>query len=382
MAYRVSEFGMELMEDVKRFCQMEIQKQAIGWDKGMPGAEEARCSMAEMGFHMMTLSEPYGGLELNGVDTAALLEEIARADAGMAVSLAGNNLAVRAVLAGGTEAQKEKMGVLLGEGGMGAFCLTESQAGSDVSGLKTKAIPTEDGGYLLTGTKQFITNGSVAAFYVVAAIIDGDEKPSLFFIEAGTSGLEAHKGEEKLGIHSCDTCEVDLNQCKVDGEALLGGTASRGAGMKSILAALNEGRLLMSAMATGVAQRAMEEAIAYSKERRQFGKPIAEHQAIRFRIADMKIKIEAARQLITYGLEKMNEGKDFAEEAAMAKAFAADTVIQVTSSAMDVFGGYGFSREYPMEKLLRDARVFQIIEGTAEMQRSLIADKILGKERR
>ena len=376
MAYLITETGAELLQDVKRFCELEVYKQSTQWDREGHASEHILQMMREMGYYSLTIPEAYGGLGLEAVDIAAVLEEIAKADAGLAVSIAGSNLALRAVLAGGTEEQKEEIGGRIAEGQIGAFCLTEAEAGSDALNTKTRAVQLADGSWELTGTKQFITNGSTADFYVVAAVIEGETKPQLFLVDEGTAGLTFGQPEEKLGIRSCDTCEVQLNGCRVSADALVGG------GAKSVLAALNEGRALMAAMAVGTAQRAMEEAIKYGKERKQFGKAITENQAIQFRLADMQIKIEAARQLTAHALQKMDAGMDFSAEAAMAKAFAADTAIEVTGSAMDVFGGYGFMTHFPAEKLLRDARVFQIIEGTGEMQRSVVAAHLLKEGRR
>ena len=376
MAYLITETGAELLQDVKRFCELEVYKQSVQWDREGHASEHILQMMREMGYYSLTIPEAYGGLGLEAVDIAAVLEEIAKADAGLAVSIAGSNLALRAVLAGGTEEQKEEICGRIAEGQIGAFCLTEAEAGSDALNTKTRAVQLADGSWELTGTKQFITNGSTADFYVVTAVIEGETKPQLFLVDAGTAGLTFGMPDEKLGIRSCDTCEVQLNGCRVSADALVGG------GAKSILAALNEGRVLMAAMAVGTAQRAMEEAMKYGKERKQFGTAITENQAIQFRLADMQIKIEAARQLTAHALQKMDAGMDFSAEAAMAKAFAADTAIEVTGSAMDVFGGYGFMTHFPAEKLLRDARVFQIIEGTGEMQRSVVAAHLLKEGRR
>ena len=379
MAYRISEIGAEILEDVNNFCNRHVIKESSIWDREGKAPESVRNQILELGYQTLTIPEEYGGLGISSIDAAAVMEKIAETDAGLAVMLAGNNLALRTVLAGGTDEQKERICEIIGGGGLGAFCLTESQAGSDVSGMAAKAVKQDDGSYILNGTKLFITNGSTADVYCVAAIIEGQEKTSVFIIEKDNPGLKSGPEEDKLGIRSCDTCQVILENCIVGEDDILGGAAGEGKGMKALLAALNEGRLWVSAMATGVAQRAMDEAISYGKERYQFGSPVTDNQAIRFKLADMKIKIEAARQLTAYGLTVMDEGRSFAEEAAMAKAFAADTAIEVTGAAMEIFGGYGYSKEYPVEKLLRDARIFQIIEGTGEMQRNVIANALLGK---
>ncbi len=379
MAYLISEMGAQLLADVENFCKREVLPNCAAWDRDGVVPEETIHLMAEMGYQTLIMPEELGGLGLASVDIAAILEKVAYADAGFAVTLAGNNLALRAVLSRGTALQKVRVCDMLLNGGLGAFCLTESQAGSDASAVATEAVKQENGDYILNGTKLFITNGSIADFYCVAAKIKGQEKLSVFLIEKGTPGLSSGVHEHKLGIRSSDTCQVILDNCRVSSDALLGG--AEGKGMSALLAALNEGRLWVAAMALGVAQRALDEAISYGKERYQFGKPVTDQQAIRFKLAKMQTRIEAARQLIAYGLQMMDRGDDFAKEAAMAKAFAAEVAVEVTGEAMDIFGGYGFIQEYPIEKLLRDARVFPIIEGTAEMQNQLIAAVLLGKER-
>ena len=382
MAYLISETGEELLYDVKRFCQLEVCGKNKAWEaegKVPAAVKETFCSM---GYQMLTIPEECGGLGLSSVDTAAILEELAGAEASLAVTLAGSNLALRAVLAGGTEAQIEKVCGILAEGGLGAFCLTEAEAGSDALSMKTCAVKNEDGSWTINGTKQFITNGAGADFYVVAAISGETGRPALFLAEVGTDGIAPGPQEDKLGIRCCDTCEVNFNNCRLEAGSMLGGDeASPDHGTKAILAALNEGRALMAAMATGVAQKALDQAVEYGKERKQFSRAITDNQAVRFRLADLQTKIEAARQLTSYALQRMDGGFDFSREAAMAKAFAADVAVETTGSAMEIFGGCGYMTCYPAEKLLRDARVFQIIEGTREMQQTLIADALLGKER-
>lgn len=401
MAYLITETGAELLHDVRRFCELEVYKQSVRWDREGRASATVLEMVRQLGYYTLTIPEQLGGLGLGSVDVAAVLEEIAKADAGLAVSIAGSNLALRTVLAGGTQEQKEQICSRIAEGEIGAFCLTETDAGSDVMNMKMRASHMADQTWMLTGTKQFITNGSTADFYVVAAVSDETGTPSLFLVDAGTEGLNPGAPEEKLGIRSCDTCSVDLNYCKIPEANLIGGPEAEhnpNHGMKAILAALNEGRALMAAMAVGVAQRAMEEAIKYGKERVQFRRPVTDNQAIQFKLADMQIKIEAARQLTAHAVQVLDNERNpkqqtmasmaympqlenAAAAAAMAKAFAADTAIEVTGGAMEIFGGYGYMTHFPAEKLLRDARVFQIIEGTGEMQRTLIASQLLKEER-
>lgn len=437
MAYLISEMGEELLEDVRRFCGQIVRLRCREADREEKHPADVWQQAKELGYHTLTVPEAYGGLGLSNLDAAAILEEIAMADAGLATSLSASNLALAAVFLAGSEVQKEQAAELVLEGGLGAFCLTEDRAGSDVAAVETTAVRQPDGSYVLNGRKRFITNGSTAAFYCVLARMDdsgsqdggagcngsagrtfeeenggGAERNdvkerrgglTLFLVWAGTEGLGAGPQEDKLGLRTCDTCEVLFEQCRIPAEAVLG---SVGQGQRLALAALNEGRAWMGCLAVGVAQQALQEAAVYSMERQQFGRPIIENQALAFRLADMDMQIESARQMVVHALTKMERaarksaasasegtcgaagnspnrekacitGKagsmDFAREAAMAKCLGADAAVAAANLAMDVLGGYGFSRDYPVEKLLRDARAFQVMEGTGEVQRMCIA---------
>ena len=397
-----SQAALELLEDTKKVCSRYVDADSAAWDRGEKDPSEARKKMQELGYPMLTVPEEYGGPGISFLDVGLVLERIAYADAGLAVSLAGNALAVKAVMSAGSEAQKKEIAEILANGGIGAFCLTESQAGSEAFNILTKAVPEESGdGYVMNGTKLFVTNGGVADFYCVVAMDGESELPSLFLIKKGTEGLQIGPEEEKLGIRSCSTCSVSFENCHVDADALV--EKEEGIdGAKAILEALNDGRLWISAIATGVALRAMDESIAYAKERIQFGKPIAEQQAIRMKLAEMKVRIEAAQSLTGVGLQMMQETMEreksaagdsaeekvddrimavvtstYAEMAATAKAFAAEVAVEVTNKAVEIFGGYGYMNAYPVEKLLRDARVFSVLEGSREMMKIVIANALL-----
>ena len=394
MAYFVSQEGQELLEDAAKFCSQYVDAVSAEWDRGERHPTPAVAKMQELGYPMLTLPEELGGLGVTPVDVAAVLERIAYSDAGLAVSLAGNALAVKAVMVAGNQAQKEKVAKILADGGIGAFCLTESSAGSDAFNIETKALPTEaDDGYVLNGTKLFVTNGSIADFYCVVALEGESELPSLFLVEKGTEGFKIGPEEEKMGLRSCSTCSIILENCRVGKDALMDRTDHKTTdadnadnrqdmtGTQAVMGALIEGRLWISAVAIGVAQRALDEAAAHAKERIQFGKALADHQAVRMKLADMKIQIEAARCLTEKGLNLMERGECYDEISSAAKAFAAEAVVNITNRAMDIFGGYGYTKAYPIEKLMRDARAFPVLEGTTEVQKMMLVNYLLQKNK-
>ena len=376
MGYLISEESMELVEAVRDFCENEVKEQSKEYDRTGEWPAEIYEKAKEMQLHMLEIPEEYGGLGLDKLTCAALYEEMARADAGFALTFAVSNIDLTPVMKFGTEEQKKRFCDIILGGQFGAFAITEPQAGSDAANGKTTA--RKDGDYyVLNGRKTFITNGGVAGVYLVTAMTDrskGLKGMSAFIVEAGTPGLSTGHHEDKMGIRGSNTCDVVFDECRIPASALLG---KEGEGFKIAMLTLDVSRTFVGCMAVGIAQRAMEEAIKYGKERHQFGRPVTENQAIQFKLADMQIKIEAARQLAAHALQKMDAGLEFHAEAAMAKAFAADTAIEVTGSAMEVFGGCGFMTHFPAEKLLRDARVFQIIEGTGEMQRMVVASHLL-----
>ena len=394
MAYFVSQEGQELLEDAAKFCSQYVDAVSAEWDRGERHPTPAVAKMQELGYPMLTLPEELGGLGVTPVDVAAVLERIAYSDAGLAVSLAGNALAVKAVMVAGNQAQKGKVAKILADGGIGAFCLTESSAGSDAFNIETKALPTEaDDGYVLNGTKLFVTNGSIADFYCVVALEGESELPSLFLVEKGTEGFKIGPEEEKMGLRSCSTCSIILENCRVGKDALMDRTDHKTTdadnadnrqdmtGTQAVMGALIEGRLWISAVAIGVAQRALDETAAHAKERIQFGKALADHQAVRMKLADMKIQIEAARCLTEKGLNLMERGECYDEISSAAKAFAAEAVVDLTNRAMDIFGGYGYTKAYPIEKLMRDARAFPVLEGTTEVQKMMLVNYLLQKNK-
>ncbi|MCH4071623.1 acyl-CoA dehydrogenase family protein [Pseudoramibacter sp.] len=388
MAYLISDEAKDLLNDVHDFCEREVVEQAKDYDKSGEFPTEMYDKAKEMGLNILEVPTEYGGMErsnpdetegLTRVDIAALFEEMARADAGFATTISASGLGTKPVLIAGNDDQKKRVCDILCNGGFGAFALTEPGAGSDPAAGKTTAEKVGDE-YVLNGTKCFITNGGIADFYCVTAMTDKSKGThhgmSIFLVEKGTPGLSAGKEEDKMGIRLSNTAEVILEDVHVPKENLLG---KEGEGFKIAMETLDQARAWMGVVSVGLAQRAMDEAIKYCKERQQFGRPVLKFQAMQFKIADMAIKIEAARQMNAYALTLMDQGKRYTREAAIAKCFASDTAMEVTTEAVQMFGGYGYIRDYPVEKLMRDAKIFQIFEGTNEIQRIVTANNTIGR---
>ena len=378
MGYILNDEGKDLLATVKEFCENEVKEQSKEYDVSGEWPKEIYDKAMEMGLGSLEVPEEYGGIGLDKITAAALYEEMAKADAGFFTTIAASNLGYKPVLIAGTEEQKQYASDVLLEGGYGAFCLTEPMGGSDPSSCKTTAVKDGDE-YVLNGRKCFITNGAIAGFYVVTAATDktlGNKGISAFLIPAGTPGLSAGNEENKMGIRTSNTCDVVFEDCRIPAKNLIG---EEGRGFSIAMKTLDQARTWMGCVAAGIAQRGMEEAIAYGKERIQFGKPIIKNQAIQFKIADMAIKIETARQMVAHSLTLMDMGLPHTKESAIAKCYASDIAMEVASEAIQIFGGYGYSREYPVEKLLRDAKIFQIFEGTNEIQRIVIANNTIGR---
>lgn len=376
MAYLISELGMELLEDIRRFCDQEVKAQCRTYDVSGEWPREIYEKAFELGCQTMDIPQAYGGLGLDTIDAAALLEQMAMADAGFAVTLAASNLGLKPVMLAGSEALKQSACDLVTAGGLGAFCLTEPQAGSDAGAVATRAVRDGDD-YILDGRKSFITNGSVAAFYCVAAMTApemGTRGMTMFFVTADNPGVTAENHEDKMGIRTSDTCDVVFENCRISAAARIG---AEGQGFAIAMETLDQARAWMGCIAVGIAKRAMDEAVTYGKTRIQFGKPILKNQALRFKIADMAMKIETARQMTAHALTLIQMGRPCGAEAAMAKCYASDIAMETASEAIQIFGGYGYSRDYPVEKLLRDAKIFQIFEGTNEIQRIVISNAVI-----
>ena len=378
MAYLINPEDLELVESAREFCENEIKEQCKEFDVSGEWPEELYAAAAELGYTSLEVPEEYGGPGLEHLTVAAIMEEFGKADAGFATTIAASNLALTPVLLAGSEEQKQQCCDQILEGRFGAFCLTEPMAGSDVTNTKTTAVRDGDD-FILNGRKCFITNGSVASFYVVTAMTDpskGIKGMTAFLVFEGTPGLSTGNHENKMGIRTSNTCDVVMEDCRIPASAMLG---AEGTGYSLAMKTLDIARTWMGCVAAGIAQRAIDEAVAYGKQRVTFGKPLMANQALQFKIADMEIRTETARQMVAHSLRLMEAGKPYAKESAIAKCYAGDIAVQNALEAIQLLGGYGYSREYPVEKLLRDAKIFQIFEGTNEVQRIVIAKNVIGK---
>lgn len=334
--------------------------------------------MGEMGLTGICFPESYGGSGGDVLSYILAVEELSKVDDGVGITLSADvSLCAWPIYAYGTEEQKQKYLVPLAEGEkLGAFGLTEPNAGTDAGGQQTVAVLDGDD-YILNGSKIFITNAGEAETYVVFAMTDkskGMKGISAFIVEKGMPGFSFGKKEEKMGIHTSITNELSFHDVRVPKENLLG---KLGEGFKIAMSTLDGGRIGVAAQALGIAQAALDHAIKYSKERVQFGQPICKNQAIAFMMADMATKIDAARLLVYRAAYLKDQGLPYSKEAAMAKLYASDIAMEVATDAVQIFGGYGYSREYPVERLMRNAKITQIYEGTNQVQRMVISGAIL-----
>ena len=367
-----------MIRDMARsFAQDRIAPNAAAWEKAGEIPADMLNEMGALGLMGMTVPSEWDGAETDYVSYALALMEIAGGDGGLSTLMSVNNAPMcAAILANGTDAQKEKFLKPMARGDIiGAFCLTEPQAGSDASMLKTKAERTNSG-WRINGTKQFITSGKIAGAAIVFAVTDPDAGKrgiSAFLVPTDTKGYEIASLEHKLGQKSSDTCQISFNDMEVPTECLLG---AEGAGYKVALSNLETGRIGIAAQSVGMARAAYEYALQYAKERVAFGKPIFQHQAVAFRLADMATQLEAAELLVLNAAAKKDGGEPCLKEACMAKLFASEMAERVCSDAIQTLGGYGYLSEYPIEKIYRDVRVCQIYEGTSDIQRIVIAREI------
>lgn len=363
---------------IREFAEAEIAPHAREWDEAEHFPRELIPKLGELGVLGAIFPEEYGGAALTSLDYAIIIEELARVDPAVALTVAAHTgLCASHIFLAGTPEQKRKYLPPLARGEkLGAWGLTEMTSGSDASHMRTKAAK-RDGVWILNGAKNFTTNGSCADIYVVFAVTDrAREKKgiSAFIVERGTSGLRPGRKEKKLGMRASDTAQVLLEDCPVPEENLLG---ELNLGFVDALRVLDGGRITIAALAVGLAQGAYEAALRYARERWAFGKPIVEFQAIRFKLADMATQIEAARLLTYHAAERKARGYRVTKEASMAKLFASEMAVRVCEEAIQIFGGYGYIRDYPVEKFWRDAKLLTIGEGTSEIQRLIIAREIL-----
>ncbi|MBP8742801.1 MAG: acyl-CoA dehydrogenase family protein [Acidaminococcaceae bacterium] len=376
MDFALNEDQLELQEMVREFVDKEITPFAGEMDRNneaMPGLME---KAADMGLLNLIVPEEYGGPGLDSVTVAMIYEELGKGCAGIATSMAANSLASYPILLSGSEEQKVEHCNLLNEGGLAAFALTEPNAGSDAGGVATTAVKDGDN-YILNGTKAFITNAGVADTFLVFANTrksGGIRGLTAFIVPKGTPGFKVGKKEDKMGIRPSNTCELILQDVVIPVKNRVG---REGEGFRIAMTTLDSARPFVGAVSVGLAQAALDVSVKYAKERKQFGQPIASFQMIQAMVADMAIKVETARLMVQKVCWMRDQGMNFTKEAAMAKCYAADVAMHVTTDAVQIMGGYGYSREYPVEKMMRDAKIMQIYEGTNQIQRLVIANKIL-----
>jgi alkylation response protein AidB-like acyl-CoA dehydrogenase len=376
--FSLSEEQQLLQQTVRDFAQAEIAPHAREWDEKQAFPREIFTKLGALGLMGAVWPTEYGGAGLSTLDYAIVMEEVSRADAGVALSLAAHNsLCSGHIFLAGTDEQKKKYLTPLAKGEkVGCWGLTENSAGSDAGGTKTVAVKDGDH-WVLNGSKTFITNASVADTAVVMAVTDkskGKKGISAFVIERGTAGFRAGKKEDKLGVRSSDTSELVLEDCRVPAANLLG---REGNGFVDTLRILDRGRIGIAAWSLGIAQASLETSMAYAQGRRQFGHAIAEFQAIQFKIADMAVKVDAARLLTWRAAHLRDSGKEHTTQSSMAKLYASEIAVEVALEAVQIHGGYGFLKDYPVERYLRDSKLGTIGEGTSEVQRLVIARELM-----
>ncbi len=363
-----------IRDALRSFAQERLAPNAARWDREHHFPREELGELAALGAFGVAVPEQYGGAGLDYVALALVLEEIAAGDGGVSTIISVNNCPVCSIaMMYASEAQKQQWLRPLAQGELlGAFALTEPHTGSDAAALRTTAA--RDGAhYVINGTKQFITSGKYGDVAIVMAVTDkaaGKKGISAFWVPTNTPGYIVAGVEHKMGQHSSDTAQIVFDNCRIPLENLIG---EEGMGYKIALSGLEGGRIGIASQAVGMARAAYEAALAYAKDRESFGKAIFEHQAVQFRLAEMAMKIEAARQLILHAASMKDAGLPCLKEAAMAKLFASEMAERVVSDAMQVFGGYGYVADFPVERIYRDVRVCQIYEGTSDIQKILIA---------
>ena len=369
----LSEDHLAVQDAVRAYVQAEIAPHAAAWDKSHHFPAAQLKGLAALGCYGVAVPAEWDGAGLDYLALAIILEEVAAGCGATSTVVSVNNCPVCSMLmAYGNADQKERFLKPLARGDMlGAFCLTEPHVGSEAGGLKTTAV-LEDGSYVLNGVKQFITSGKNGDVAIVMAVTDkaaGKKGISAFIVPTKTAGYKVARVEDKLGQHASDTAQILFDNCHVPAANLLG---EEGMGLKIALSGLEGGRIGIASQAVGMARAAFEAALAYSKDRTSFGQPIFQHQAVQFKLADMATQIEVARQMIHHAASLKDAGRPCLKEAAMAKLFASEMAERVCSDAIQVYGGYGYVSDFPVERIYRDVRVCQIYEGTSEVQKIII----------
>jgi alkylation response protein AidB-like acyl-CoA dehydrogenase len=379
MEFDLTEEQQQVRMSVREFAEGEIAPHVMEWDETQHFPEELIPKLAELGLMGVLFPEEYGGAGMGYVEYATIIEELSRVDGSVGISVAAHNsLCSNHIYQFGTEEQKQKYLVPLARGEhLGAWGLTEPGAGSDASGTRSTAV-RGDGGWVVNGSKNFITHAIHADTCVAVAVSDKSKRSkgiTAFIFEKGMKGFAPSKKENKLGLRASETASVIFEDCFVPDENRLG---DEGMGFVQAMQILDGGRISIAALAVGIAQGAYESAVRYAKEREQFGKPISEFQAIQFKLADMATQIEAARLLMYRAASLKDQGKKTTKESSMAKLYASEMSVRVCEEAIQIHGGYGYTKDYPPEKYWRDSKLCTIGEGTSEIQRIIIAKQLLG----
>ena len=378
MDFDLTEEQQEIQRLAREFAESEIAPYCLAWDEAQHFPVDLMKKLAPLGFLGILFPQEYGGAGLGYIEYVTVIEEISRVDGAIGLSVAAHNsLCSNHIFTFGTEAQKREFLSPLASGEkLGAWGLTEAEAGSDASGTQTTAV--KDGNsYVLNGSKTFTTHGTYGDVFVLMAVTDRSKSNkgiSAFILEKGTPGLRPGKKENKLGCRASDTSEVILEDCRVPAANLLG---QEGQGFINCLEILDGGRISIAALAVGMAQGAFEASLNYARQRKQFGQPISEFQAIQWKLADMATEIDAARLLTYRAAYLKNERRRATKEASMAKLFASEIGVRAATEAIQIHGGYGYIKDYPVEKFYRDSKICTLGEGTSEIQRLVIARQLL-----
>ena len=374
MDFELSEDQRLIRQLVRDYVESRVKPEAQAWEEARRIPDEVFRELGEMGILGLPFPEEYGGAGADHVSLAVAIEELARGDASLALSVGAHiSLGCTPLARAGSEAQKRRWLAPAARGEiLAAFGLTEPNAGSDAAATETRAVLDGDE-WVINGTKIYITNGSLAGYVVLTAVTDPDlgrDGISNFLVPRGTPGFRVTRRYNKMGLHASDTVELVFEDCRVPRDHLVG---ARGAGFRNFLDALNGGRIGIGALSVGIAQACLERSVAYARQRHQFGRPIGSFQAIQTKLADMATQIEVARLMVYKAAWLRDQGRPHHTEASMAKLFASELAVQAALDAVQIHGGYGYMREYEVERFLRDAKLMTIGEGTSEIQRLIIA---------
>ncbi|HEV8354111.1 MAG TPA: acyl-CoA dehydrogenase family protein [bacterium] len=380
MKIELTDEQKQVRQSIRDFAAAELRPNAARWDRDGKFPAEIVAKLGEIGLLGLVVPEGYGGSALDMVSAMLAVEAVSWGDASVGLTVASHNsLCVGHLLSFASETQKRRYLPRLARGeALGAWCLTEPAAGSDASAIQTRA-EKQGSGWVLNGTKVFVTQGTVAGVYVVLAVTDPlteRRRISAFVVERDTPGLRVGKKEDKLGLRASDTAEVVFEDCEVAGDALIG---EEGAGYGQAMAVLERGRIGIGAMAVGIGRAALGSALEYGTQRQAFGRPLTGLQAIQFMIADMAMELDAAELLVLRAAQLVDLGRPFRREASMAKLYASEAAARATNKALQIHGGYGFVKDYPVERYYRDVKLTEIGEGTSEIQRIIIAKSLLGE---